>query len=450
MDSPLRPSREGENLAREDGHLLDNLLLFGRLLRRLGLDVHVGRMLDAIRVLEDIGVARRADVRLALRTLLVHRRDDLPVFDEAFDVFWRQRKDSTSTMDLRSMGEQRRYRRIEAGPPPPGRSSDGDREGSDEPEDEFDRIELTRTFSAREVLRTKDFAEFTPEETSEARLLLAALQWRPGLRRTRRKQPGKGPGLDLRRTLRENAQFGGELMRLTRQRRKEKPRRLVVVCDVSGSMERYTRMLLHFIHSLYGGLENQTEAFLFATRLTRVTKHLGRRDIDHAVAEVAKAVPDWSGGTRIGEVLKDFNFKWARRTLGWGSVVLIVSDGWDRGEPELLGREMARLQRTCNRLIWLNPLAGSEDYEPLTQGMQAAAPYIDDLLPVNNLAALFDLARHLNGLPSSRPARQQQAQRPGEAERPLAAGPSQRSWHAGANPTFRHPMWGRGTPTGQA
>ena len=302
----------------EAGHILDNLLLFGRLLRRLGLDVHVGRMLDAIRVLEDIGVARRTDVRSALRTLLVHRRDDLPVFDEAFDVFWRQHKDSTSTMDLRSMGEQRRYRRIEAGPPPPGRSPDGSDEGDAGSEDGLDRIELTRTFSAREVLRTKDFAEFTPEEALQARQLLAELQWRPGVRRTRRKQPGRGPGLDLRRTLRDNAQFGGELVRLTRRVRKEKPRRLVVVCDMSGSMERYTRMLLHFIHSLYGGLDSQVEAFLFATRLTRVTKHLGQRDIDRAVAEVARAVPDWSGGTRIGEVLKEFNFRWVRRTLGWG------------------------------------------------------------------------------------------------------------------------------------
>ena len=180
-----------------------------------------------------------------------------------------------------------------------------------------------------------------------------------------------------------------------------------MVCDVSGSMERYTRMLLHFIHSLYAGLDTRIEAFLFATRLTHITKHLEQRDIDRAVSEVAKAVPDWSGGTRIGDVLKEFNFRWARRTLGWGSIVLIVSDGWDRGEPELLGREMARLQRSCNRLIWLNPLAGNEDYEPLTVGMRAAAPYIDDLLPVNNLAALFDLAEHLNSLSQSRPVRHQ-------------------------------------------
>ena len=438
-----------------DGYILGNLLLFGRLLRRLGLDVHVGRMLDAIRVLEDIGLERRGDVRAALRTLLVHRKDDLPLFDEAFDVFWRQRKDSTSTMDLRSMGEQHRFRKPTAGPPTPGRDPDDSAEPAD-PDEGFDRIDLSRTFSAREVLRTRDFAEFTSEEMLQARQLMASLQWNPGLRRTRRKEAGRGPGLDVRRTLRHNARYGGELVRLETRRRKQKPRRLVVVCDVSGSMERYTRMLLHFSHSLYAGLDNRIEAFLFATRLTRITKHLGQRDIDHAVSEVAKAVPDWSGGTRIGDVLKEFNFRWARRTLGWGSIVLIVSDGWDRGEPELLGQEMARLQRSCNRLIWLNPLAGNEDYEPLTVGMQAAAPYIDDLLPVNNLAALFDLAEHLNGLSQGRPVRHQHtsplSRHPREGGNPegqeaaAAPAPQQRSWHAGANPTFRHPMWGRGEP----
>ncbi len=432
--------------AESKGHILDNLLLFGRLLRRLGLDVHTGRMLDAVSVLEDIGVRHRADVRAALRTLLVHRKDDLPVFDEAFDVFWRQRKDRMSSMDLRSMGEQRRYRRVEAGPPPPGREQDSFGGESDDSEQQPDRIDLTRTYSAREVLRVKDFAEFTPEETRQARQLLASLQWDPGMRRTRRKESGKGSSLDLRRTLRESAQFGGEPLRLKTRRRKQKPRRLVVLCDVSGSMESYTRMLLHFIHSLYGGLENQVEAFLFATRLTRITKQLAHKDIDQAVGEVSKAVPDWAGGTRIGAALKEFNYRWARRTLGWGSIVLIVSDGWDRGEPDVLREEMARLQRSCRRLIWLNPLAGREGYEPLTQGMQTAEPYIDDLLPVHNLAALMDLARHLNGLSYAWPVRKQPVSTaPVNPETAVAAEPGQRSWHTEANPSFRHPMWGRGS-----
>ena len=427
----------------EAGYLLHNLLLFGRLLRRLGLDVHAGRMPDAIRVLEHIGVSRRVNVWSALRTLLVHRREDLPVFDEAFEVFWRQRKNRMSSMDLRSMGEQRRYRRVEAGPPPPGQPTDGSADEGLNPAEGYDRIDLTRTFSAREVLRERDFAEFTPEEALQAKQLMTSLNWNPGARRTRRKERGKGPDLDLRRTLRAIPQFGGEFLHLKRRRRKEKPCRLVVICDVSGSMERYTRMLVHFIHSLYGGLENQVEAFLFATRLTHVTKQLGHRDIDQAVGDVAKAVPDWSGGTRIGAALKEFNFKWARRTLGWGSIVLIVSDGWDRGDPEVLSFEMARLQRSCKRLIWLNPAVGSEGYEPLTQGMQAAGPYIDDLLPVHNLAALLDLARHLNRLANSRPTRRQPSPQATETVEAVAA-PSQRSWHTGANPTFRHPMWGQG------
>ena len=429
----------------QSGHILHNILLFGHLLRRLGLNVHEGRMVDAVRVLEDIGMTRRVDVRSALRTLLVHRKDDLPLFDEAFDVFWRQRKDRMSSMDLRSMGEQRRYRRVEAGPPRPGQPDDGSNSENRDAEEQYDRIDLTRTFSTREVLREKDFAEFTPEEVRQARQLMALLQWNPGLRLTRRQERGKGPRLDVRRTLRYSTQYGGEFLRLKTRRRKEKARRLVVICDVSGSMERYTRMLLHLIHSLYSGLESQVEAFLFATRLTRITKQLGQHDIDQAVGEVARAVPDWSGGTRIGAALREFNFRWARRTLGWGSIVLIVSDGWDRGEPEALGEEMARLQRSCRRLIWLNPLAGAEDYEPLTQGMRAAAPYIDDLLPVHNLAALLDLARHLNGLTTSWPVRRQVPLSVMEPAEVVTAPPGQRSWHTDANPSFRHPMWGRGS-----
>ena len=431
------------------GYILHNLLLFGRLLRRLGLDVHVGRLLDAVNVIEEVGVTRKSDFLFALRTLLVHRKDDLQLFDEAFEIFWRQHKDAKSTMDIRSMGEQRRFRQPEIGPPPPGRSSSGSGPEVDDPEGDLDRVDLTRTFSAREVLRVKDFSEYTAEEHAHAKRMMGSLAWDLGTSRTRRWESGRGPELDLRRTIRLSARYGGELIRLQERRRKEKPRRLVTIGDVSGSMERYTRMLLHLIHSLYGGLENQVEAFLFATRLTRITGHLGLRDIDTAVKEVSKAVPDWSGGTRIGENLKTFNYQWARRILGSGSVVLIVSDGWDRGDPAVLRREMARLQRGCGRLIWLNPLAGHEDYETSTQGMQAAGPYIDDLLPVNNLASLEDLARHLNTLSAHRPARRQWVQQLADVEE-IVSESRQRSWHKGANPTFRHPLWGRGkAPEGE-
>ncbi len=426
------------------GHILHNLLLFGRLLRRMGLDVHVGRMLDAVAVIDDIGLAKKGDFRATLRTLLVHRKDDLALFDEAFEVFWRQPKDPQTTMDLRSMGEQRRFRQPQVGPPPPGSSTNRLDDGQDDSEEDIDRIDLTRTFSAREVLRKKSFAEYTPDEFTQARVMIEELQWDLGRRRTRRWGRGDGRQLDLRRALRSSLRYGGEPVELPTKRRKTTPRRLVLICDVSGSMERYTRMLLQFIHTLYGGLDNRVEAFLFATRLTRVTGHLDYRDIDRAIDEVSKAVPDWSGGTRIGDILRTFNFRWGRRVLGWGSVVLVISDGWDRGEPDLFGREMARLQRSSHRLIWLNPLAGAENYEPLTRGMRAAMPYIDDLLPIHNLASLEDLARHLNTLSDRRPERQQHIAPPEpEDDVPATARVRGSSRHRAANPTFRHPLWGR-------
>jgi uncharacterized protein with von Willebrand factor type A (vWA) domain len=183
---------------------------------------------------------------------------------------------------------------------------------------------------------------------------------------------------------------------------------LIIIADISGSMERYTRLLLHFIYSLTTGLDQPVESFVFSTRLTRITRQLRDRNVDRALREVSAAVPDWSGGTRIGEALKAFNFDWGRRVLGQGAVVLLISDGWDRGDADLLRTEMARLQRTCRRLIWLNPLLGSPQYEPLTRGMQAALPYLDDFLPVHNLASLEDLARRLSALDQRPPARRQQ------------------------------------------
>ena len=429
----------------QSGHLLHNLLLFGRVLRGLGLDVHAGSMLDAVDSLELIGIRRKRDFREALRTVIAHRRQDLALFDEAFQVFWRAPKDEWTTMDLRSILEQRRYRRPQIGPPPAG--VDGRSDGADEsPAEASDRVDLTRTYSTREVLRTKDFAEFSGEETEQAKAALAELNWDLGIRRTRRWTAGQGQALDLRRAVRLNMKYGGELVQLPHKERKHKPRPLVLVCDVSGSMERYTRILLHFIHALSGDLR-RVESFLFATRLTRITPYLAHRSIDQAVTEVSRAVPDWAGGTRIGETLKEFNFRWARRVLGWGSVVLVISDGWDRGDPELLRAEIARLQRSCHRLIWLNPLLGSPEYEPLTRGMQAALPFIDDLLPVHNLASLEDLARHLSSLSPHRPARRQQAAFAAVAtvDPARVAEPTrQRSYHKDADPSFRHPLWGKG------
>ena len=431
-----------------EGHILHNLMLFGETLRRLGLDFGSGNMLDLVKATETIPIGRRQDFRAAARCLLVHRKQDFPLFDDAFQIFWRRPAHGLSTRDLRSMGEERRYRNPQVGPPAGPDEREGDLPG-DAPEDRAG-VDMSQTYSAREVLRDKDFADYTPGEIAQARTMMAELSWDLGRRKTRRTQVGDGAALDWRQTFRRNLQYGGELLELSHRQPKDKTRPLVLICDVSGSMERYTRLLLHFIHTIAGDL-GRVEAFLFATRLTRITRYLNYRSIDQAVNEVARAVPDWAGGTRIGEAVKTFNYSWARRTLGNGPVVLIISDGWDRGEPELLSKEMARLQRSCHRLIWLNPLLGSPNYQPLTQGMQAALPYVDDFLPVHNLNSLEALARHLNDLPARKqPAaayRRQRAAEPAEEDQPAAPARRREDMNPALAPTFRHPLWGQIPPT---
>ena len=446
-----------------DGAILPNLLLFGETLRRLGLDFGTANMLDLVRAAEFIPIGgSRNDFRLAARALLVHRQSDLALFDEAFQVFWRRPAHGRSMRDLRSMGEERRYRtpRIT-----PHREDTADGPPADDfpPDDAGDRqpvVDLQRAFSAREVLRQRDFAEYTLPEVAAAQEMMAELAWDLGRRRTRRLARSdrmSGGAVDLRRSMRRNLPYGGEMLELSRRRRKTRPRPLVLICDVSGSMERYTRMLLHFVHTV--AISGQpVEAFLFATRLTRITRQLSHRGVDRAVSEVARAVPDWAGGTRIGEAIKAFNYGWARRTLRSGAITLIISDGWDRGEPSLLSTEMARLQRSCHRLIWLNPLLGSPDYQPLTRGMQAALPYVDDFLPAHNLHSLQELARHLNRLDARRPAHPPPARRPGAAiaEPDVPAvmtadggtAERRRQLNPALAPTFRHPLWGHSNMPG--
>ncbi len=434
----------------DEGHILHNLMLFGETLRRLGLDFGSGNMLDLIKATETIPIGRRQDFRNAARCLLVHRKQDFPLFDDAFQIFWRRPAHGLSNRDLRSMGEERRYRNPQVGPPATVDEEAGDLSGN-APEGQ-PGIDMSQTYSAREVLREKDFADYTPLEIAQARTMMADLSWDLGRRKTRRTQTGEGAALDWRNTFRRNLKYGGELLELSHRQPKDKTRPLVLICDVSGSMERYTRLLLHFIHTIAGDL-GRVEAFLFATRLTRITRYLNYRSIDQAVNEVARAVPDWAGGTRIGEAVKTFNYSWARRTLGNGAVVLIISDGWDRGEPELLSREMSRLQRSCHRLIWLNPLLGSPNYQPLTQGIRAALPYVDDFLPVHNLNSLEALALHLNRLPQRKqPAaayRRSLAVEQDEGEGIAASAPARRreDMNPALAPTFRHPLWGQIPPS---
>lgn len=386
-------------------HLLSNLLLFGRVLRGLGLAVDPGRMVDLVQALEHVGLARRDDVRAAAQALLVRRHEDLALFEAAFDAFWRKPTDGATSLDLRALGERRRFKRSRCEPSaaPDVLPGDDGRAAPDEPP----RLRAQLTWSARELLRHKDFAELSADELRQVEALIAASSWRLRERRTRRLRPGRGARLDLRRTLRHALRQGGEILTWRRRAPRTRPRPLVVIADISGSMERYTRLLLLFMYALADGLGARVEAFVFGTRLTRVTRELRGRAVGRALDDVARAVPDWSGGTRMGDALRAFNFEWGRRVLGHGAIVLLISDGWDRGDPELLRDETARLQRNCQRLIWLNPLVGTPGYEPLTRGLQAALPYVDDFLPARHVASLDDLARRLEALDARRPVRRQ-------------------------------------------
>ena len=445
----LRRGADGNDAdADSGGYILPNLLRFAAVLRRLGLDAGPAHVLDLVRATEYIQIGRRTDFYLAARAIFVHRPQDLPRFDEAFSVFWRKPGGPGRGMDLRSMGERRRYRQPQ---PLPGADDDAatdDGAAIDADDDAVSQVNLTRTYSAREVLRQKDFAQFSAREIAEARRMLAGLVWDLGRRRTRRTVAGDGPPLDLRRTLRQSLPYGGEMLELAGRRRQQRPRPLALICDVSGSMERYTRMLLHFIHTIAGNAAagRRIEAFLFATRLTRITRQLRFRGVDQAIAEVARAVPDWAGGTRIGDAVKAFNYQWLRRTLRGQAIVLIISDGWDRGDTELLARETSRLQRSCHRLIWLNPLLGHPGYQPLTQGMQAALPYLDDFLPAHNLNSLQSLATHLSQIGPQRPPTRAYRPPPTPAtppESPTESAPENRPIdRILPRPTYRHPMWG--------
>lgn len=415
-DLPL--SSDGVEQAQETtghrgGYLLAHLLRFGQLLRVMGLDVSTRQTLDLIEALEHVPITNRQDFYYTGRALLVNRREDFVVYDQAFQLFWQ----AESPEAQESPAPDKKLKRLRLPSEPMDEemamqdvtgAGEGRRIPGDEGEGESSR-ERQMIYSPKEVLRRKDFGEMTWEEIQEAKQAIAALRWRLGERRTCRTRSGPKGRLDLRRMVRDNLRHGGEPVILSHRKRVYRPRALVVLCDISGSMDRYTRMLLHFVHALTHGLtDTEVETFVFGTRLTRITRYLRYRDVDESLDELGEAVRDWSGGTRIGEALKTFNFQWARRVLGRGAVVLIISDGWDRGDMSLLQREIARLQRAAYRLIWLNPLLGANNYQPIQQGMAVVRPYLDDFLPIHNLASLEQLAELLNSVAELRPVRKQQ------------------------------------------
>jgi uncharacterized protein with von Willebrand factor type A (vWA) domain len=387
----------------QSGHILEHILAFTHLLRAMGVEVSPGQALDLVRALEYAPLTSREDFRGAARCTLIRRHEDLPLFDAAFAFYWRNRTLDAMGLLLPKVDAPAKPLRLPRRPQQPGAEG---REGEND-KDEKKETEILLSYSASEALRQKDFGTFTWEEVQACKALLRELSWRIEPRKTRRKRSTpRGRQLEMRRVLRRNLRYGGEPIELTWREPRTRQRPLVVLCDISGSMERYSRILLQFVHTISDGLRD-VETFVFGTRLTRITRLLREKDIDDAIAAVSKQVLDWSGGTRIGEALKDFNFAWGRRVLGRGAVVLLISDGWDRGDPKLLGREMTRLQHSCHRLIWLNPLLGSPGYQPLTQGMQAALPNVDDFLPVHNLASLEQLGEKLSALGGGRPERKQ-------------------------------------------
>jgi uncharacterized protein with von Willebrand factor type A (vWA) domain len=364
--------------------LTRHVVTFGRVLREAGLEVGPGRLADALVGLDQVDLARQDDVYWTLRQTLVARAEDLEPFDRAFNAWFLRapvrpaNREGEPELPVRRQGRTDKRAAEEGG-------------GGDE-EDE------SRGWSAEEILRVKDFGKMSPEEFARVRQLIAQIALRRPKRRSRRLRPHhRGRVLDMRRLARESLATGGEPIERPFRKRTEVARKLVVLCDVSGSMESYARALLLFVHAAVGS-GKRVEAFAFGTRLTRLTPDFRTRDPESAiVAATAKAV-DWSGGTRIGASLKQFNDEWGRRALTRGAVVVVVSDGWEREDAHLVGEEMARLARQAYAVVWVNPLKGSPEYQPLAGGMRAALPYVDRFLPGQNLASLEGLAQVLGDI----------------------------------------------------
>lgn len=369
--------------------LVANCVLFGRLLRRAGLPVDPEQTRHFARVAGLIGLGRKGDVRSAGRIIYVRRREDRATFDEAFELFWRRR---TPGAELgRQLPRLRQSSRL------PGALDLGDDPFLSFTRSEPVTLEIPRA-SAREVIRTADFGNLTGAEARDALRMLAtlvpALPLRPA-RRERLARRGHRPA--LRQMLRRSLATGGLPVAWRWRARTTRPRPIILLCDISGSMERYSRFMLRFAHAL-GRSGAPVEVFVFGTRLTRITRQLRIHSAEEALRRVAHSVADWSGGTRIGESLRQFNRKWVRRTVRSGAMVLLVSDGWERDDPAALAAEMARLRRACHRLIWLNPLASRPGFEPVTQGMVAALPYVDELLPCASVDSLERLGQALRVL----------------------------------------------------
>jgi len=362
---------------------------FGHLLRSAGLDVPLGSVVTFTAALGAVGLDRRAAVYWAGRATLVRRPEDVGPYDRVFAEFWLQRQSLPAPL---------------ATPQPVALALDEGEEGAaGEVESDPAGDALVVRYSPVEVLRHKDFAAYSHAEFAESRRLMADLRLAGELRRARRRRPVRrsrsgASRPDLRRTVRRALRAGGEPIERAWSAPAERPRRVVLLCDVSGSMEPYGRAMLRFLHAaVVGRGAGRVEAFALGTRLTRITRELAWRDPDGAMARAGHAVSDWSGGTRLGDGLRVFNDRWGVRGLARGAVVVILSDGWDRGDPEQLAAEMARLRRVAHRIVWVNPLKATPGYAPLARGMAAALPYVDQFVEGHSLAALEHVAAVVAG-----------------------------------------------------
>jgi uncharacterized protein with von Willebrand factor type A (vWA) domain len=375
--------------------ILRDLLLLPRLVRRGGGDVNAERTRLYLRALAEVDLTRVDDVRSASRSALVSRQADLASFESAFDLFW-------SLLRGGSL---------------PARESTGTVRGGTADRIVAPQIPLPRAMapaiqravraaaSPVELLRSIDFSAMTADERAAAARFLERLRWSPGERPSRRFRPARGGSrLDARATLRRTMSTFGEPALLLRRAPRPKRRPLVILCDVSGSMEAYTRLLLHMSHALAREW-GRVETFTFGTRLTRITRQLRDRRPDAALARVSRTVADWSGGTRIGDALHEFNMRWSRRVLGRGAIVLLVTDGWERGDPSRLDDEAARLQRAAYRLVWLDPLSGTRDYSPDSRGARVLIAHVDDHLAANTLDSLMRVAELFGKVARGRPVR---------------------------------------------
>ena len=382
------------------GRLVANVMHFGRVLRAAGLPVGTGQVLDALAAVRTAGIADREAFYWALHAVFVKRRDQREVFDQAFHVFWRnprllERMMRTVLPTFRVGGAtddaDAPNRRVADALSQGAREAPGDGGADGVEEVVFD---AAMTWSAEEVSRTMDFEKMSAEEAARARAVIARMRPPVADAPTRRFRPSPRGRVDARASLRASLRGGGDTVPIRLRRPRRRPPPLVVLCDISGSMSRYSRMLLHFTHALTND-RARVHTFLFGTRLTNVTRHLRHRDVDEALDKAGQAAGDWSGGTRIGECLRAFNRDWSRRVLGQGAAVLLVSDGLDRDAGTGLSEEAARLRKSCRRLIWLNPLLRYDGFAPKSMGVRAILPHVDEFRPAHSLDSLEALAAAL-------------------------------------------------------